>query len=133
MIKNILSKFFKLNTDRETNKTEEKLELKNNQHNLEILITLTKDYEIDLLVYLKDKPQQPLTEMEYAMVCCEFLNNCFSNSIKNEIISIINRDIKTESNSRLINAISILSSTQNLLSDDDLYIKPSQVFNNHPS
>jgi hypothetical protein len=130
MIKKILSKF--LNKKQEIKAPNEDVK-KINDNNLEILITLTPNYEIDILVYLKDTPQEPLTEIEYALVCCEFINSTFSTNIKKEIISIINKDIKTEKNSKLIESISILSNVNSLFSDDDLYIKPSQVFNTHPA
>ena len=130
MIKKILSKF--LCPKQDTKISNEKIK-KTNDNNLEILITLTPNYEIDILVYLKDTPQEPLTEMEYAIVCCEFINSAFSTNIKQEIISIINKDIKTEKNSKLIESISTLSNVNSLFSDDDLYIKPSQVFNTNPT
>jgi hypothetical protein len=111
-------------------KEESEKEQKSNNY-IDILISLNKEYNIDLLIYLNDNPiNTNMSELEYGVICSEFINNCFTSSIKQKILSIINEDIKNQDNENLIYIINMASKNKNL---DDTFIKPSQVFltNNH--
>jgi ribosomal protein S3AE len=95
---------------------------------------LNEKFEIDLVVYIKDTQHNSLTEIEHAVVCSEFLNSSFTNKIKDQILEIINKQIKNEDNSSLIENICLVDQiTHNTKdnSNDDVFIQPSQVFSKY--
>jgi hypothetical protein len=114
------------NEDTISNKPTEDKEFKSNNY-IDVLLSLTDEFSVDVIIYLNDKPTKiPLTDLEYGVVCSEFINNCFTQSIKQKLVGIINDQIKTDQNETLISVINMACKTKHI--DDDSFIKPSQVF-----
>ncbi len=115
-------------------KNEANTDTKSNNY-VDVLLSLTEDFHIDLVIYINDKPNERVTlsEIEYGMVCAEFLNNCFTPSIKQKLLSVIDKDIKNKENETLISIVNMACSISSKPMDDDTFIRPSQVFatNNH--
>jgi hypothetical protein len=110
----------------------------NKKHNqientyLDIVISLNKNLEIDLSIFLEDKYQNTnLDKFTYAMACVEFINTVVSDKLKPEVTNIIDTQIRSPINEQLISAILLLlKKTENkyLDTNNKIYIKPSQVF-----
>lgn len=131
MLNNIFNLFSKTQKE-ETQKDNQDLYNTNDLFN--ILVSLNEKFEIDIVVYMKDTKHNSLTEIEHAMVCSEFLNSSFTSHIKNQIIEIINKQIKNENNSSLIENISLVDQITDKTKDinnDDIFIQPSQVFSKY--
>lgn len=104
--------------------------LPNNTY-IDIVISLTKNYEIDLTVWIDDKLEnKPMSQIDYALLCSEFLNNINSDKTKSQIIEILSNQIKTTTNARFINSIItlMLYADKNKESGDNSFIRPSNVF-----
>jgi hypothetical protein len=117
----------------ESNNKEENTTIKSNNY-IDILLSLTEEFNIDLIIYINDKPTKiHLSELEYGMVCAEFINSCFTETIKQKLLSIINKDIKNKDNENLIRIVNMACSVSTKPIEDDTFIKPTQVFatNNH--
>lgn len=99
---------------------------------LDIIISLNKNLEIDLSIFLEDKYQNTnLDKFTYAMACVEFINTVVSDKLKPEVTNIIDTQIRSPTNEQLIRAILLLlQKTEKKYSDinNKVYIKPSQVF-----
>lgn len=104
--------------------------LPNNTY-IDIVISLTKNYEIDLTVWIDDKLEnKPMSQVDYALLCSEFLNNINSDKTKSQIIDILSNQIKNSNNSRFINSIItlMLYADKNKEGGDNSFIRPSNVF-----
>lgn len=107
--------------------------IKSNNY-IDVLLSLTEDFHIDLIIYINDKPTKiHLSDLEYGMVCAEFINSCFTPSIKQKLLSIINKDIKGKDNENLIDIMNMACLVSTKPTEDETFIKPTQVFaiNNH--
>lgn len=104
----------------------------------DIMISLNHNLEIDLTVYLEDNIKaENFDDNYYAIACAEFLNIVASGKLSDQIIDILNTQIKNENNAHLIDRIVFLfdrmeqqQKTTNK-SDKKLFIKPSQVFSKY--
>lgn len=124
---NFLSKFL--------NKTKKKETSSVDNTYVDILISLNKNFEIDLSVFIDcDYKKTQLSLVDYTLLCSKFLN-FDSDKIKTQIIDILQYQIKTTQNELFIKGlISLLKNNNGFSKDnniDDLYIKPSQVFTKH--
>lgn len=98
----------------------------------DIIISLTKDKQIDFSLFLDDKIEdKDMTIFDYSSLCSEFLNAVLSNNLKKDGIDILNRQIKNKENEILIDSIitlmKIVQKKQETPSHKT-FIKPSEVF-----
>lgn len=101
---------------------------------IDIVISLTKNYEIDLTLWIDDKlDNKPMSSIDYALLCSEFLNNINSKHTKAQIIDILSKQVKTSFNDKLISSIiSLMNYADNIyLTKENSFIKPSTVFTKH--
>ena len=101
---------------------------------MDILISLNKDMQIDLSVFIDcEYKKYNLSLAEYAYLCSRLVN-FDSLKIKTQIVDILDKQIKNESNQdfidRLISTISYELANEDTFhtNDGDFFIKPSQVF-----
>jgi hypothetical protein len=105
---------------------------------LDILISLNKDMQIDLSVFIDcDYKKYNISLIDYIYMCSKIIN-FDSNKIKNQIIEILNDQIKNSDNEELISKLVFVLKTQiqsqeSILpkNNNDFFIKPSQVFMKH--
>lgn len=114
-----------------------KLESENKQENniiksknyIDVLLSLTEDFNIDLIIYIDDEPTKiRYSDLEYGMVCAEFISSCFTPSIKQKLLTLINEDIKNKDNENLISIINMACSVSTKHTEDETFIRPTQVF-----
>jgi hypothetical protein len=123
-----------------SHKTEDKKEEIKEQKNernkdsyIDLLVSLNQNYQIDISLFIDDNPNNKnITEFEYSVVCADFLNVIFSNEFKPQITDILINQIRNTNNKDFIDKILVLSRiADNYYNDnDDVVIKPSQVFAN---
>lgn len=105
---------------------------------LDILISLNKDMQIDLSVFVDcDYQKHNISLIDYIYMCSKIIN-FDSYKIKNQIIEILNEQIRNSDNedfiSKLVMVLKTQIQTQEYSSnkrDNDSFIKPSQVFIKH--
>jgi len=119
---NIFKNFFQFHKKTEPEKTEE------TKNFMDIVVSLNKDYNIDVLVNIEDDNYSPLSETEYAIIISEFLNSSFGKYINTSIKSVLNEEIKYDQNKNLIEKINIMMSYKENQAEESNYIKPSSVF-----
>lgn len=106
---------------------------------LDVVISLNKNLEIDLSVFLQDDTSNIQMDFtDYSISCAKFIDAINSDRIKNQIVSILDTQIKTKKNTKLIDSIVIildhLDKEKNEIPIEDrqqLFIKPSQVFSRY--
>lgn len=106
---------------------------------IDIIISLTKDQEVDLSIFIDtDNDLSKKNMFGYTQRCAEFLNIASSNKLKNQITSIILDQIKNEKNHALIENIIMFwalldkeEQNKREKKSSRTYILPSQVFSNY--
>lgn len=124
---NFLNKFWK--SEKPISLTENTQKIKETY--IDIIISLTKDKQIDFSVFIDDKIDQNKNILDYSILCSEFLNLVLTNSLKKDTIDILNEQVKNNSNYELINnIISLLRVAPKKIetSSNKTFIKPSEVF-----
>lgn len=135
-MKNFLDKLRQIFYKNNTQKTEDPLIQPDSI--MDVIVSLTKNYDIDVKLLFDDKTtNKPLSEIEYALVCAEFLNIIMSGKLQNQLLDIIINQIRNDNNSHLIDKILgflVLIEKQNKDNEDKdstPMIKPSQVFSKY--
>lgn len=138
-MKNILDLFsFKStanNTTNTQNETKKSVDILQNDTFIDIILQLNTNFEVGVKLFFDDKIENKnLTDVEYAIVCAEFLHYVISGKLKNQVLEILFQQIKNTNNKKLLDNIekylTILGSTVD--STDNLpMIKPSQAFNRY--
>lgn len=104
---------------------------------LDILISLNKNFEVDLTLYVDtDYKKYNFDLIDYIIVCSRFLN-FDANRLKKQFIEILDSQIKNEENELFIGGL--ISNLRNELENNPIvdnennyfFIKPSQVFIKH--
>jgi hypothetical protein len=101
---------------------------------VDIIISLTDSYEIDLSIFLDDNTHKlPINEKDYSAICSKFINSTISANMKKDVIDILNNQIKNPDNQQLINNIVSLVITSATTSSykQNNFIKPSEVFSKY--
>lgn len=106
---------------------------------LDVVISLNKNLEIDLSVFLKDDTSNiPMDFVDYSISCAKFIDAINSDRVRNQIISVLDAQIKTKKNTKLIDSIIIIldhldkeKSEISVENKQQLFIKPSQVFSRY--
>lgn len=106
---------------------------------LDVIVSLNKNLEIDLSVFLNDDTSNaPMDLIDYSISCAKFIDAISSDRIKSQIVSILDSQIKTKKNTKLIDSIIIildhLEKEKYEAPEDNkkqLFIKPSQVFSRY--
>jgi hypothetical protein len=102
---------------------------------VDIVISLNKNYEIDFSVLIDDRLDSiPISPEEYAALCGTFMNVSLSNKMKIDTVDILNNQIKNDQNKKLVDnivALITLNNDKNIASNNNAYIKPSEVFAKH--
>jgi hypothetical protein len=102
---------------------------------VDIIISLNKDLEIDLSVFLDDNMKNiNLDKINYALACAEFLNISMSDKLRSQIITIIDTQIKSNHNKELVDHILLLlekMDSRYSIKNNKIFIKPSQVFSKY--
>lgn len=94
----------------------------------ETSISLDKNFNINVIIYLNDNKIETMTENDTALIYYEFLNSCFTTNIKSTISQILQKDVRDDNNKNLIDKINTLIGYARYITDDSTYIKPSEVF-----
>lgn len=98
---------------------------------IDIIISLTKDKQIDFSVFIDDKIEKT-NMLSHSVLYGEFLNLVLTNSLKHDTIDILNKQIKNNDNQELVsNIVSILKTSpkkSEKISTNKTFIKPSEVF-----
>jgi len=104
----------------------------------DVLISLNKNYEIEIQVFFDDiLKNKNITEIEYALVVSEFFYIITSGKLEDQILDILVNQIKQPHNESLLNRIFNLhflmktskdKDKPNTISNSAAVIKPSQVF-----
>lgn len=132
IINKILSIFYtKPKSENEDIVVENNITNTNSEENyFDIVISLKKDFSIDLIVYINDQPDPPLSIFEYALMCSEFMDNSFSTNTQSDIINIINQHIKNTNNKIFIDSLNIIHTKKNYNKkiSDNTFIKPTEAF-----
>ena len=102
---------------------------------VDVLLSLNKNFEVDLSLFIDcNYKKNNIDLIDYVIVCAKFLN-FDTNKMKQQMIEILNNQIKNSENELLINSlVSILKNENSLDTEselDNFYIKPSQVFIKH--
>lgn len=111
--------------------------LSKNDTYIDIIVSLNKDFSINVNLYLDDTTKNKnLSELEYSLVCAEFLNIIMSGKIEKQITDIIVNQIKNSNNEKLIdnilNFLIIMDKKTSLNTNDETpIIKPSQAFSKY--
>lgn len=103
---------------------------------IDIYISLTKDYQIDLSMYIDDKSYLAKKNIfEFSQKCAEFLNIINNGKLTNQMTSIMLDQIRNEDNQILIENIimfwALIDKEETNIKDAKEiknYILPSQVF-----
>jgi hypothetical protein len=101
---------------------------------IDIIISLNKNLEIDLSVFLADDLSKiNMDRASYILACAEFLNMVSSDHLKPQIISILDTQIRSKTNDQLIETILLLleKTDKKNISINQMFIKPSQVFSKY--
>jgi hypothetical protein len=106
---------------------------------VDIIISLTKNGEIDLSVFIDTTNDLAKKSMfEYTQKCAEFLNIAASDKLKSQITGIVLDQIKNENNQILIENIIMFwalmdkeSKDKKEIKQNRTYIPPSEVFSRH--
>ena len=141
MIKKLIS-YFSKNTGMPENTSNLKKEIDNIYHKdsyVDIIISLTKDGEIDLSVFIdSDNDLANKSMFEYTQKCAEFLNIVASDKLKPQITSIVLDQIKNKNNQILIENIIMFwalldkkTKDKQEIKQNRTYIPPSQVFSRY--
>jgi hypothetical protein len=112
-------------------KTDQSIQDKKNETFVDVIFSLNNNYEIDISLLFDDNVKnKKISEIEYAVVCSEFLNIITSGKIKNQVIDIITNQIRTQDNKNLVDSIlGLLTIMEN--SESAPLIKPTQVFSKY--
>lgn len=104
---------------------------KKNNTFVDVILSLNDNYEIDISLLFDDNiKNKKISEIEYAVVCSEFLNIITSGKIKSRIIDIIIYQIRSQDNKNLIDSVlGLLTIMEN--SELAPIIKPTQVFSKY--
>jgi hypothetical protein len=140
MIKKLMSCLYKSNCSKKLDNND----IENVHHKdslVDIIVSLTKDGEIDLSVFIDAKKESTQKGMfEYAKKCAEFLNIATGEKIKPQITSIILDQIRNEDNQFFIENVIMFwalldkeTKDKKELRNSKTYIYPSQVFSRHAS
>lgn len=104
---------------------------------VDVVVSLNKNYEISINLLLDDNiKNKSLSELEYSLVCAEFLNIIMSGNVKSQVLDIIINQIRNENNQNFIdNILGFLllmdKKKTEKNSNDSAIIKPSQVFSQY--
>lgn len=116
------------------NKQEAPVETPRQKTYVDIIISLTDSYEIDLSIFLDDNTHKlPINEKDYSAICSKFINSTISANMKTDVIDILTNQIKNTDNQQLINNIVSLVITNTTTSSykQNNFIKPSEVFSKY--
>jgi hypothetical protein len=116
------------------NKQETPKETPRQKTYVDIIISLTDSYEIDLSIFLDDNTHKlPINEKDYSAICSKFINSTVSENMKKDVIDILTNQIKNPDNQQLINNIVSLVITNTTTSSykQNNFIKPSEVFSKY--
>ena len=117
------------------NKQETPVETSRQKTHVDIIISLTDTYEIDLSIFLDDNTSKlPMNEKEYSALCGKFINSTISANMQRDVIDILNNQIKNSDNKQLINnivSLVITNATTTSLYKQTNFIKPSEVFSKY--
>lgn len=103
---------------------------------VDVQISLNKNFDIDLVIYLKNLEEESLdNQFNYAMTCAEFFHILNSGKLKDQILDMLQKKIKNNDNKILVDSIitfiSIIEKQQEKILEkisDKVVVKPSQVF-----
>lgn len=135
---NFLHKWFGANQEQKTSFSAlDNESIENKEDNfVNVQISLNKNFDIDLVIYLKNIEEESLdNQFNYAMTCAEFFHILNSGKLKDQILDILQKKIKNIDNKILIDSIitfiSIIEKQQEKIlekASDKVVVKPSQVF-----
>lgn len=102
---------------------------------LDVIVSLNKNKQIDFSIFINDNSKEiDMNNLDYALLCGEFLSAILSKQMKNDAISILNDQIKNKNNQDLIdNIVSIIKiidvpQQKTPPPSQAQFIKPSEVF-----